>query len=167
MDFCSNIIWVNDKVIFHHSIVKDIDDNFWIPTQNYTSNLTKYIDGVDIDTFTDDAITKVSSENEILYNKSVSEILFEHNLQNLIIGKLNTFSNDPIHLNDIEPVLEDGPFWKKGDVNTIDRYGPDGLSKLIKIISSKAVNFQSGYLYHYAFIMLIGFSLLLTFLILN
>ena len=68
----------------------------------------------------------------------------------------------------VEPIKKIGTFfWKKGDVNTIDRYGPDGLSKLIQIISSKAVNFQSGYLYHYAFIMLIGFSLLLTFLILN
>ena len=51
-----------------------------------------------------------------MYNKSVTEILFEHNLENMIIGKLNTFSNDPIHLNDIEPVFKDGPFWKKGDV---------------------------------------------------
>ena len=57
-------------------------------------------------------------------------------------------------------------FWKKGDVNTIDRYGPDGLSRLVKIISDKAVNFQSGYLYHYAFVMLIGFSIILTYLIL-
>ena len=57
-------------------------------------------------------------------------------------------------------------FWKKGDVDTIDRYGPDGLSRLVKIISDKAVNFQSGYLYHYAFAMLIGFSILLTYLIL-
>ena len=37
-------------------------------------------------------------------------------MEHLIIGKLNTFSNDPIHLNDIEPVLIDGPFWKKDDV---------------------------------------------------
>tara|TARA_Y100000590_G_scaffold427243_1_gene537154 strand:- start:2617 stop:4521 length:1905 start_codon:yes stop_codon:yes gene_type:complete len=57
-------------------------------------------------------------------------------------------------------------FWRKGDINTIDRYGPDGLSKLVKIISDKAVNFQSGYLYHYAFVMLVGFSILLTYLIL-
>ena len=37
---------------------------------------------------------------------------------------------------------------------------------IIKILSSKAVNFQSGYLYHYAFIMLVGFSILLTYFIL-
>ena len=67
----------------------------------------------------------------------------------------------------VEPIKKIGKFfWRKGDVNTIDRYGPDGLAKLIQMISSKAVNFQSGYLYHYAFVMLIGFSLLLTFLIL-
>jgi NADH-quinone oxidoreductase subunit L len=58
-------------------------------------------------------------------------------------------------------------FWKKGDVNTIDRYGPDGISKLIKVISDKAVLFQSGYLYHYAFVMLVGFSVILTYLVLR
>tara|TARA_Y100000741_G_scaffold364667_2_gene356463 strand:- start:306 stop:1250 length:945 start_codon:yes stop_codon:yes gene_type:complete len=57
-------------------------------------------------------------------------------------------------------------FWKKGDINTIDRYGPDGLAKFIKTISHKATIFQSGYLYHYAFVMLVGFSMLLTYLIL-
>ena len=67
----------------------------------------------------------------------------------------------------VEPIKKIGLFfWKKGDINTIDRYGPDGLSKLVKIFSNKAVNFQSGYLYHYAFVMLIGFSILLTYLIL-
>jgi len=67
----------------------------------------------------------------------------------------------------VNPIKKLGTFlWRKGDVDIIDRYGPDGISKLIQTISSKAVNFQSGYLYHYAFVMLIGFSLLLTFLIL-
>jgi len=67
----------------------------------------------------------------------------------------------------VEPIKKIGLFfWKKGDIGTIDRYGPDGLSKLIKNISNKAVNFQSGFLYHYAFVMLVGFSILLTYLIL-
>ena len=68
----------------------------------------------------------------------------------------------------VEPIKKLGLFfWRKGDINTIDRYGPDGLSRLVKIISDKAVNFQSGYLYHYAFVMLVGFSILLTYLILR
>jgi NADH-quinone oxidoreductase subunit L len=58
-------------------------------------------------------------------------------------------------------------FWKKGDQNTIDRFGPDGISKIIKTISNKAVQFQSGYIYDYAFVMLIGLSALITYLILH
>tara|TARA_B100001057_G_scaffold448563_1_gene489003 strand:- start:8278 stop:10191 length:1914 start_codon:yes stop_codon:yes gene_type:complete len=55
--------------------------------------------------------------------------------------------------------------WKFIDVKIIDRFGPDGISLFIKKCSLKASKFQSGYVYHYAFIMLLGFSALLTFLI--
>ena len=58
-------------------------------------------------------------------------------------------------------------FWKKGDVGTIDRFGPDGISKLIKIISNKAGRLQTGFIYDYAFVMLLGLSILLTYLILK
>ena len=56
-------------------------------------------------------------------------------------------------------------FWKKIDLSFIDKFGPDGLSQLIKYFSLKAVKFQSGYIYQYAFVMLIGFSILLTLLL--
>ncbi len=52
--------------------------------------------------------------------------------------------------------------WKFGDIKTIDKFGPDGISKIIKMISNKSTKFQSGYIYDYAFIMLLGLSLLLT-----
>ncbi len=58
-------------------------------------------------------------------------------------------------------------FWKSGDIKTIDRFGPDGISKIIKIISNKSSKFQSGYIYDYAFVMLIGLSFLLTLFIFN
>ena len=68
----------------------------------------------------------------------------------------------------IKPLKKIGVFfWKKGDQDTIDRFGPDGISKMIKFISNKAVQFQSGYIYDYAFVMLIGLSALITYLILN
>ena len=67
----------------------------------------------------------------------------------------------------IEPTKKIGNFfWKKGDENTIDRYGPDGISKIINYLSNKAVQFQTGYIYDYAFVMLIGLSALITYLIL-
>ena len=58
-------------------------------------------------------------------------------------------------------------FWKKGDVGIIDRFGPDGISKLVKIISNKTARLQTGFIYDYAFVMLLGLSILLTYLILK
>ncbi len=58
-------------------------------------------------------------------------------------------------------------FWKKGDVGIIDKFGPDGISKLIKIISNKTGRLQTGFIYDYAFVMLLGLSVLLTYLILK
>ena len=55
--------------------------------------------------------------------------------------------------------------WKFFDIKLIDGFGPDGISTLIKKCSLKANKFQSGYIYQYAFVMLLGFSALLTFLI--
>ena len=57
--------------------------------------------------------------------------------------------------------------WKIFDVKIIDRFGPDGISHLIKKFSIKANKFQSGYIYQYAFIMLLGFSAFLTYLIIK
>jgi NADH-quinone oxidoreductase subunit L len=68
----------------------------------------------------------------------------------------------------VKPLKLIGLFlWKKGDQNTIDRYGPDGFSKIIKYFSNKAVKFQSGYIYDYAFAMLLGLSFLLTYLMIK
>jgi len=55
--------------------------------------------------------------------------------------------------------------WKFFDIKLIDGFGPDGISTLIKKCSLKANKFQSGFIYQYAFVMLLGFSALLTFLI--
>ena len=58
-------------------------------------------------------------------------------------------------------------FWKIIDIKIIDKFGPDGLSLLIKNLSLRASKFQSGFIYQYAFMILIGLSALLTFLILH
>ena len=58
-------------------------------------------------------------------------------------------------------------FWKKVDGLIIDRFGPDGISNLFKYFSIKAVKFQSGFIYQYAFIMLLGLTLILTIIIIK
>ena len=66
----------------------------------------------------------------------------------------------------VRPIKKIGDkFWKIGDIFIIDGFGPNGFAKIAKIISIKAVKFQSGFLYHYAFVMLIFLSIFLTLII--
>jgi NADH-quinone oxidoreductase subunit L len=55
--------------------------------------------------------------------------------------------------------------WKKGDGYIIDGFGPDGVSARVLDITRGVVRIQSGYLYHYAFAMLIGVAGLVTWFI--
>jgi NADH-quinone oxidoreductase subunit L len=47
-------------------------------------------------------------------------------------------------------------FWKAGDVGTIDRFGPNGVAAAVQRGAAAAKSIQSGYLYTYALIMLLG-----------
>jgi NADH-quinone oxidoreductase subunit L len=47
-------------------------------------------------------------------------------------------------------------FWKQGDVGIIDRFGPNGSAAAVAFTSRMAVKMQSGYLYTYALVMLLG-----------
>jgi NADH-quinone oxidoreductase subunit L len=47
-------------------------------------------------------------------------------------------------------------FWNQGDIGIIDRFGPNGSAALVSFGSKMAVRMQSGYLYTYALVMLLG-----------
>ena len=53
-------------------------------------------------------------------------------------------------------------FWKKGDVGLIDRLGPDGVAARVVDATGRVVKLQSGYIYHYAFAMMIGLAAIIT-----
>ena len=53
-------------------------------------------------------------------------------------------------------------FWKGGDQKIIDGLGPDGVSALSYLTGKGVGRIQTGYLYHYAFVMLLGVAGLLT-----
>ena len=52
--------------------------------------------------------------------------------------------------------------WQRGDVFVIDGFGPNGVAARVLDVTRQAVRLQSGYLYHYAFAMLIGVAALVT-----
>jgi NADH-quinone oxidoreductase subunit L len=47
-------------------------------------------------------------------------------------------------------------FWKRGDTQVIDRFGPDGVARVSLGIARFMGRVQTGYVYHYAFVMLVG-----------
>jgi len=99
-------------------------------------------------------------------NKNIPNWLVNENkpLYNFLLNKW--YFDEVYDFLFVKPLKKIGIFfWKNVDIKIIDKFGPDGISNLIKIFSNKAVKFQSGYVYQYAFIMLLGFSALLTYLI--
>ena len=67
----------------------------------------------------------------------------------------------------VRPAKRLGTFlWKKGDGAVIDGLGPDGVSARVVDVTNRVVKLQTGYLYHYAFAMLIGVAALVTWMML-
>ncbi|HVV65591.1 MAG TPA: NADH-quinone oxidoreductase subunit L [Rhizomicrobium sp.] len=58
-------------------------------------------------------------------------------------------------------------FWKVGDGLLIDGFGPDGVSARVLDVTRNAVRLQSGYVYHYAFAMLLGLVALATYFLIS
>ena len=115
----SELIFFNQQDEFHHSTEVDSEDNIWTPSIMYPSVLPEKKIGNkhrSLQGYYDDAIVKLSPNGDVLYEKSVTEIFIDNGLEYLIFGMDPDTFNDPIHLNDIQPVEFDGPYWKKGDV---------------------------------------------------
>ena len=53
-------------------------------------------------------------------------------------------------------------FWKQGDCALIDGVGPDGVAAATLNLARRASRLQTGYVYHYAFAMLVGVAALIT-----
>ena len=52
--------------------------------------------------------------------------------------------------------------WKEGDGTMIDGIGPDGITAVVRNLAGRVSQMQSGFVYHYAFAMLIGVAGLVT-----
>jgi NADH-quinone oxidoreductase subunit L len=63
----------------------------------------------------------------------------------------------------VEPAKRLGRgLWQGVDIGVIDHFGPDGVAGSALGVARRAVRLQTGYLYHYAFAMLIGVAALVT-----
>ena len=93
---------------------------------------------------------KIARDQEVLYNFLLNKWYFDEIYDFLFV----------------KPAVRIGRlFWKAGDENIINKYGPDGISKQVTRVTKRMVQLQSGLIYHYAFSMIIGLSIFITFYI--
>lgn len=141
IDFCSNLLWVNDEEVFHHSKELDHEGNIWVGGTMRPQS--KYVKKFSIEKFLDDSIIKINTDGKILFNKSVLEILIQNDIlpNNFALTSAQSGEMDPIHLNDIQPVFNDTLYWKQGDLfisirnkSSIIHYRPS-MNKVINYIT--------------------------------
>ena len=107
VDACSNVEWVLDDVHFHHSVERDADGHFWVPYRVVPPLIPGAVPG----TVVEDGLARISRSGTILALVPLSGALIASGNGHLLYGR-----DDPMHMNDIEPVLEDGPWWRRGDL---------------------------------------------------
>ena len=115
VDKNSHFVWSNTTP-GHPTIERDADGNLWTCGYNSaTNNSKKYL-------ILDETIKKLSAtDGKVLFEKSVFEILMENGYRRgyfFIYSQVTVGSKylDYNHLNDVEPVLKDSRYWKKGDL---------------------------------------------------
>ena len=78
LDFCSNLQWINDEEVFHHSKMLDHEKNIWVSGQmRYGS---KFSSKYSAKKYRNDSIIKMNTNGVILFNKSITEILIENKI---------------------------------------------------------------------------------------
>jgi len=114
LDANSEIMWHNTKHQFHHAIHPDNQRHIWACTREYVQSSRHNFE------YWDNYLTKVDvDDGKVLYHQSLTEILNDNNLSYLIHGCGNAVPRsgfDPLHLNEVQPVLSNGTYWNEGDV---------------------------------------------------
>lgn len=150
LDSLSNVIWKNEDFLYHHSLQIGSEGNIWACGSTLDNNDKVFLGGTvqnlhgEVLSYRDDFIVQVDVQTgKTLFEKGVAELLIENGYSGyLYSGDLL----DPIHLNDVQPILEDGQFWKQGDVllsirnrSLVILYRP-ATNKILRIISGPFIN---------------------------
>lgn len=142
IDICSKLKWINDEEQFHHGSNLDSDGNIWTIAAMFPQS--KFVNKYKIEKYADDAIINIDTNGNILFKKSVTEILIENKIvpDNFAFNRSIAKDFDPIHLNDVQPATSNTDYWKKGDLflsirdqNAIIHYRPS---------NNQVVNYITG-----------------------
>jgi NADH-quinone oxidoreductase subunit L len=146
---------------FHHAFLEDAA--FWGISIAYDEHLMHAMHEVPL-------LVKLSASIVMLLGLSVAYLAYIRNpgwpaafvgqfgaLHRFVFNKW--YFDELYHAIFVKPAFWLGRlFWQRGDVGLIDRFGPNGAAWLVALSSRAAVRFQSGYLYSYALVMLVGLT---------
>ena len=108
MDACSNVVWEQRQ---RGPFERDADGNFWVPWSVIPHRVPHTKSG-----FLEDGLRRFSPAGEVLSEISLSGALMRAGHLHLLYGIAARSHGSPFHMNDVEPVLQDGPFWRRGDL---------------------------------------------------
>jgi NADH-quinone oxidoreductase subunit L len=134
--------WANSTLAFNEHLMHAMHEvPLWVKLASTVAMLTGLFVAWSMYIRSDTAPTAVAGHFAPLYKFFYNKWYFDE-LYNLIF---------------IKPAFWFGRlFWKQGDVGIIDRFGPNGSAAVVAFSSRMAVRMQSGYLYTYALVMLLG-----------
>ena len=105
---CGKLDWMIDG-IFHHSVERDADGNIWASFRFPHAQIP------DVGPqFNDEGFMQVSPDGKQLFVARIADVLDTNGLGGL--WRSHPYSDDPFHLNDVQPILTSGPYWHKGDL---------------------------------------------------
>jgi len=146
IDSTGNIVWTQKNLLFHHGMNLNKDGDIWASTKIPGWKATgMYILGGKKIFYIDYTIAKIDHKTgEILFHKSISEILTENNLGNYLLK--SAVVKDPVHLNDVQPALKTTKYFKEDDVfislrnmSIVLHYRPS-TNELIQLIEGPFIN---------------------------
>ena len=107
-DACGRLEWMIDG-IFHHSVERDATGNIWA---DFRYPHAKVPDVGPL--FNDEGFMEVSPEGKQLFAIRIADLLDANGLGGL--WRSHPYTDDPFHLNDVQPVPSAGPYWHAGDL---------------------------------------------------
>ena len=110
MDACSNVVWER-PLRAHHSYERGVDGNFWSPWYVVPNTIPH-----EYPNLAEDGFIKFSPAGEVLSRISLSGALMRAGHRHLLYGEPAHAHGEAFNMNDVEPVLQDGPFWRRGDL---------------------------------------------------
>jgi NADH-quinone oxidoreductase subunit L len=148
-------------IVFHHEFISEGTGEFWLGSLAFSEHLIHEMHAVPTwvkwAPFTVMALGLLTAWYGYLKNTRFPAAVADQ------LGPIYTFVyrkwmfDELYHYVFVLPALWLGRvFWKVGDVNIIDRFGPNGAAWIVAQGSHYAQKVQSGYLYSYALVMLLG-----------